>query len=320
MTALVPTQPESLAPLLMERREMLNFDRARTYLAGRLRARTPQGAAEYLEIKAGYPPDEYDRRLRIAVQVCDLYRMLFPRQYAASQTPAYSLAREQELYLLADRHLFPLGPVEQTLRREPSFYMPCITVKSLQEHDWRDGRFDFRRIGTACQLAQVLSGRASTVTGGYGWRDFAAMHGLETLPAPAPPLCAVGWQLFSYSCAVSDTPLRWLPAAFHLTNYSTGSAYLDVPGGTFGLDWTPENVAKLLLQRRRAGEVLAAVAEVGAWLDEAPLPHVGAAVMTWNAAAEVEAQSPYPNLLGGPDELFVVPEMRDLYARMEERL
>lgn len=314
------TQHTDLAPALLERRELLNLERARMCLAGRLRARTPMGAAEYLEMKSRWPEGTYEQRLEVAVSVCDLYRECFPRQYAASQTPLYSLAREQEFYCLVDRHLFPLGDVEEAIRKAPTFFMPGITVKSMQVHDWRQGRFDFKRIGTACRLAQVLSGRAWTVTGGYGWRDFARMHGLEDYRAAAPPLCAVGWQIFKYSCSVSDSPLRYFPLAFELTNYSTGSVYLDAPGGTFGLEWTRENVGKLFVARRLAGEVLAAVAACEEWFDEAPRLHLGAALAMWNTAAEVEAQSPHPNLLGEPDQLFYVPEMRELYAQMEGRL
>jgi hypothetical protein len=316
MTALT-TQHTDLGPALLADRALLNFERAQGYLAGRLRARTPLGAAEYLEMKALWPDGTYEKRLEVAVSVCDLYRLMFPRQYAASQAPLYSLAREQELYVLVNRHLFPLGDVEEAIREMPTFFMPGITVKSMQEHDWRQGAFDFRKIGTACQLAQVLSGRAWTLTGGYGWGAFAALHGLDC-PAPAP-LCAVGWELFRYACATEGTELRWLPAAFHLTDYSTGSVYLDVPGGTFGLEWTPENVGKLLMARRRAGEVLAAVAAVEEWLDEAPRERIARAVELWNRAAQVEAQSQHPALLAGPGVYFHVPEMTELAARMGER-
>jgi hypothetical protein len=322
MTALT-IQQHDLAPALLADRSLLDLDRATKYLAGRLRARTPMGAAEYLEMNALWSRDTYEERLDVAVRVCDLYRTLFPRQYAASQAPLYSLAREQEFYVLVNRHLFPLGDVEDAIRKAPTFFMPGITVESMQAHDWRQGAFDFRRIGTACQLAQVLSGRAWTLTGGYGWREFAALHDLgPELSAlrPAPPLCAVGWQLFKYSCAVSGSALQYLPLAFELTNYSTGSVYLDVPGGTFGLEWTGQNVAKLLVARQRASEVLAAVAACEEWLDAAPRLHVGTAVAMWNAAAEIEAQSPHPDTVGPDGEFFVIPELPELYAQMEERL
>jgi hypothetical protein len=63
--------------------------------------------------------------------------------------------------------------------------------------------------------------------------------------------------------------------------------------------------------------VLGAVEACAEWFDESPRLRIGTAVMMWNTAAEVEAQSPYPDLLGEPGEYFHVPEMRDLYARIE---
>lgn len=313
-TALV-TQPHDLAPALFADRGLLNLDRAHTYLAGRLRARTPPGAAEYLELKIYYAPGAYDARLKTAISTCDLYRTLFPRQFEASQAAPYSLAREQEFYTLADRHLFPLGDVEGMIRRDPSFYLPGIPVESMQMHTWLEGQFDFRRIETVYKLAQVLSHR--TGAGGAGWRALSLMFGLEC-PAPAPPLAAVGWQLFSYACAVEDTPLRYFPSAFHVTNYKTESVYLDLPpGASFGFEWTGEDVAKLLVHRRRAEQVLAAVYRCDEWLDEAPRGRIARAVELWNKAAEVEAQSGYSGVLVGDGAPLYVPEMRGMYRQME---
>lgn len=320
MTAELATHQTDIVPRLLASRELLNLDRARAYLAGRLRARTTLGAAEYLELKVAYPPAEYEERLKVAIAVCDLYRELFSFQYTASQSPLYSLQREQEFYVLADRHIFPLGgDVAEMIRREPCFFMPVITVKSMQEHDWRQGRFDFHKIGTAYKLAQVLSERAWTLTGGAGWQTLVRLYGLDCA-APAPPLCGVGWQLFTYACAVEESSLRYLPAAFHVTNHSTQSVYLDIPQGAgFGFEWTGENVVQLLLHRRRAGEVLASVMACDEWLNDAPRERITRAVELWNKAAEIEAQSPYPNLLGAEGELFYVPEMGGLYAQMEGR-
>lgn len=320
MTDALATQPADLAHALLDRRELLNLTRARLYLAGRLRARTPYGAAEFLQMKLAidsgiWPPELYEKRLEVAVQVCDLYRHAFPRQYAASQAPPYSLRREQEFYVLANRHLFPLGPVVEAIRKDPSFFLPCITVKSMQPHDWRQGRFDFGKIGTACQLAQVLSGRAWTLAGGFGWREFALPHGLDC-PAPAPGLDPVGWQLFSYACATEETPLRWLPAVFHLTSYQTGSVFLDKPDGMI-VEWEPHKVGQLLLARRRAEEVLAAVATCEEWLDENPRERVARAVELWNRAAGIAAEAPAEATQYEPDLWRYLPETRGMFAQME---
>ncbi len=312
----VAQQPPEIAPVLLAQREWLNLDRAHSYLAGRLRARTPLGAAEYLELKVAYPPAEYKERLRIAISVCDLYRRLFARQSAASQSPLYSLPREQEFYILVDRHLFSLGgDVAAMIRRD--LRLPCITVKNMQEHTWLEGQFDFQRIETVYKVAQVLSHR--TGAGGRGWQALSLMFGLDC-PPPAPPLCAVGWQLFSYACAVDDSPLRWLPMAFHVTNYSTQSIFLDLPPGAgFGYEWTGENVAKLLLHRRRAGEILASVTACDEWLMEAPRERIARVVEHWNKASAVEAQSPYAGFIGQEGQMYHVPGMGALYQQMERQ-
>jgi hypothetical protein len=315
------TQTAGIAPALLADRGMLNLGRAQAYLAGRLRARTALGAVEYLELNTLFGRETYEQRLEIAVKACDLYRLLFPRQFAASQTPPYSLAREQELYLLVDRHLFPLCSViaeysvEEAVRANPQFFLPAMSVRSMQKHAWGPGAFDWRRVETVYMLAQALSRRADAA-GSDRWPAFALMHGLDC-PAPAPPLCAVGWQLFSYACAVEETPLRWLPSAFHVTNYSTKSVFLDLPPkGSVAFDWEPAEVAKLLAHRQLAERILAEVAACDEWLDGDPRARIARAVELWNRAAEVEAQSGYEGVLAGEGEYLYVPEMPALTALM----
>ena len=314
-TTLATTQTASLAPALLARRELLSLDHALGFLAGRLRARTPLGAAEYLELNA-FSREAYDERLKIAISVCDIYRDFFPRHYAASQSPIFSLRREQEFYVLCDRHLLPLGSdVEAEIARDLSFLLPCIPVRSVQTHTWAEGAFDLARIETVYKVAHVLSTRA----GSDGWRRLAQMFALGD-QLPAPPLGAVGWQLFAYACSVEESPLRFLPLAFEVSCYRTGNVYLDLPpGGSMGVEWSHRNVSQLFIARQRAGQIGACVAACDEWLSDAPRERIGRAVELWNRASEIEAQSGFAGVLVEDGQAIYVPELRGLYVQMEGR-
>lgn len=315
--ALVTSQEQhSLAPAILARREMLNLDRALTYLAGRLRARTPLGAAEYLLGLASFSREAYDERIKIAVAVCSLYRDLFARQYADSQSPLFSLQREQEFYLLCDRHMFPLGDVEAEIAQSPSFFLPCIPLRGSQEHTWAPGCFDLAKIETVYKVAQVLSTRA----GSDGWQRLARMCDLDSEAVPRPPLGAVGWRLFEYGCGIEDSPLRYLPAAFHLTNYSTGNVYLDLPpGAQMGFEWSRQKVGELFMARRAAGQIMACVLACDEWLDTAPRERITRVVELWNRASEIEAQEGFAGVVAGEGQFMYLPEIMAMYPQMEGR-
>jgi hypothetical protein len=309
------TQSDLLAPTLLEHREQINFDGAVAYLAGHVRTQTPLGAAEYLELKTQGAPGLYAERLELAVSLCDLYRTIFRDKYALSGAPLYSLQREQEFYLLVNRHCFPLGErLEETIKEFPTFFMPCIVIEGQQTHDWRQGRYQLSECETVYKLAQVLSERG----GGYGRAGLIAEFGLEL--SPRPPLTIVGWELFRYSCTVDESPLRYLPLAFEVTNYSTGCVWLDLPPGTpRGFDWNPKSLFQLINERRRAVEIITCVNECDDWLNEDPRARITHAIELWNKAAEVEASSKYTGLVAGPGQYAFIPEMPQLVAQMMEQ-
>jgi hypothetical protein len=270
-------QKRDVRELLLADRELISLERAAAYLVGRMRIRTPLGAADFLATALAHRRDLFDNRARLAATKMGLYRDLFPREYEASGSPPFSTQCEHEFYRLVKERLFPLDL--EMVEDDPEFFWPFIPVRGTQQHDWINGCCSFEDLQTVFKLVLVLGGQE---TG--RWRDL----GLRC--APAPPLEALGWTHFIYSCAVDVTPLRYLPLAFNLVFYKTGNYWLDVPrGASFGYDWSAENVAKLFLARKQAEEINLNVLTLNLWLVE-DRAELFRAVDMWNKAAEMEAQ------------------------------
>lgn len=300
-----PQSYDAAAAVLADRR-LLRLEPARLLLAGRARMRTPMGAAERLTMRAKFGgADGHEQRLKLAAECCRLYRELFPREYAASQAPHFSIQREHEFYRLVNNKLFPLCVAYDDERRaseigalidhDPRFFLPAIPITGTQQHDWVNGCCGFANIQTVFKLALALIRHE----GPRGWDALCVFLGVPHDPPPAPPLAAVGWTLFKYSCEVEESPLRFLPLAFELVTYKTGCVWLDVPPGLTHLsllDWTGENIARLLIHRHRGEEINAQVLALDAWLDEDPPARIRRAVELWNNAAAVEAASPYAGM------------------------
>ncbi|HEX8708846.1 MAG TPA: hypothetical protein VF723_11430 [Pyrinomonadaceae bacterium] len=280
----------------------MGLEKARLYLATRARVRTPLGAAELLGRTADHGRETYDKRVQVAVEVLSIYREIFPEEWRRSGSPAFSTQREHEFYRLVHAKLFPLLLSEDTdlethMRREPNFFLPFIPMRGTQRHTWADGRFDFREIEIEFKLAQVLSGY--TGAGGPGWQALRLMYGIEGVEAPAPPLGSVGWQLFTYSCAVEETPLKYLPLAFNMISYRTGNPWLDLPQiGYAGFDWSREEVARLAFARHQADDLNLTCKALGVWLEEAPAGRIARAVELWNRAALTEKEYGYEGMSG----------------------
>jgi hypothetical protein len=297
--ALQPTiDHRSLTTALLANRGMLSLEKATTYLVGRARVRTPLGASEFLEmcIFDENGRGAFDERVKLALTVCNLYREMFPREYRASQSPPFSTQREQEFYRLVNLRLFPLcisenrreTEVDDLIRRHPRFFLPFILVSGTQQHGWINGCCGFDGIQIVFKLALALIGHESP----RGWQALSSYYRLARDLHPSPPLAAVGWTHFAYSCAVDDSPLRHLPLAFHMVVYKTGNPWLDVPPGeAFGMEWGKHNVARLFLARRQAEEINASVLTLNQWLVEDPATRIARAVELWNAAAKMEAES-----------------------------
>lgn len=283
------------------------LSRSLLYLASRARVRTPIGAAEFMWSSCTHGRETYDKRVRIALDVCGLFRHYFPGEYERSPAPPFSTEREHEFYRLVEKNLFPLLFCQevdlQTLCHSPQFFLPFIPMRGTQAHLWAGGCFDFQRIETVYKLAQVLSWM--TGAGGDGWRALSMIFGLEGVPAPAPPLAAVGWTLFMYSCAVEDSPLKALPLAFSMISYKTGNPWLDLPQiGFVGFEWSREQIEALAAGWRRRQMMLDKMAELTHWLDEDPRPRISRAVELWNKASEVEARTGHAGHLVPHGQLF----------------
>lgn len=272
-------------------RAPMGLEQAQHYLAGRVRVRTPLGAVEYLD-HALTDADAYNKRLAVALNCMEIYKVIFPEEYANSTSPYLSTQREHELYRLVNDRVFPLlmsedADIETHMRREPLFFLPYIPMRGVQRHVWAGGQFHFWEIEMAYRLVQVLSGM--TGRGGKGWQALSLYCGLENVPPPAPPIAAVGWTLFNYSCAVEQNPLKALPKAFEMITYRTGNPWLDLPQvGFVGFGWSIERITGLLGARLEAEQITEAIDELSVWLEEDPAARIARVVELWNDAAAKE--------------------------------
>ena len=270
----------------------LRLEEARLYLGTHARTRTPYGAAEFLDYCKQRERESYDNRLKIAIDCMNIYRHAFVEEYRRSASPPFSLQREHELYLLIHRKLFPLTigedfDLEAHIEHQPQFFLPVIPVRGLQRHNWIEDDLDFERIGPAFALAISFSHHLEGA-----WERMVQLYDLTDCPAPMPPLGAVGWTLFVYSCKVEDSPLRWLPCAFDMIVYGTGNPWLDLaPIGWVGMEWSLAEVMKLHIMKAAAEDQSLAVIATAGYIHEDPQPRIKRAVELWNDAATKEAQS-----------------------------
>ncbi|MGH9759846.1 MAG: hypothetical protein ACREAC_03280 [Blastocatellia bacterium] len=244
-----------------------------------MRVRTTLGSVEYLEYRAKFRKDFrfWDARVALAAQLNALYHHLFPVQYDASQSPAFSNQREHEFYRLISERLFPLDV--SMLDGDPSFVHPGIPIKGMQEHDWINGCCPFAKLQMIYKLALVLSGSKPEA-----WRS------LGVNKRPEPPLGGLGWSLFVYACRVDPSPLQHLPLAFHMATYSTGSIWLDTPpGAAFFMEWTGPNIRSLIVAQQTAQAMNQALVGLEIWLSE-DSSRVKRAVEVWNRAGQAARQ------------------------------
>lgn len=341
-----------LASHLLANRELLSLQTARIYLGSRARVCTPLGAAEFLMVRCptprGYAPaDEdpaemkraYDYRVRVALECDEIYRACFAREYASSPAPYLSTKREHELYQLVHRHLFPLVHVDeddrepvppihfrQFLEATPDFFLPYMPLRGAQKHLWELELVDFAEINLAYQIALVLS-REFDLSDWSAWKELNKRHKLK-LAEPALPLASVGWTEFLHTCAVEETPLRFLPLAFQAISYKTGNPFLDLPPiGALGFEWEMRKVLELTILWNNAIEILGAIDTFAAWLEEDAPARVARAYEIWNRAAAIEAESPFAGMLpsdliaagGQPvtDDMELVMLTREMRERMQ---
>lgn len=269
---------------------------ARFYLAARMRTRTPAGAAEYLKIRLTHE-QAWGGRVKLSLDLMQIYRELFPRHYAASRAPHFSTAREHELYRLVNLHLFPLCVSEDGQRveldrhisRDPNFFLPVIPVQGTQQHDWVEGCCAFADLQQVFQLALVLAWHPLGRKNREAYLAALGLGGVEI----APPLGAYGWSHFKYWISTGGTPLAELTHAFEMISYKTGSPWLDVPraAGMAAVGWTPHNVGRLFTARRQAEEINARVLGLDRWLREVGAVGALMAIELWNAASGMEAEA-----------------------------
>jgi hypothetical protein len=268
-------QLQNLKTHLLANPELLSSTQANEYLVKRMRMRTPQGAAEFLQFNSSGQEgrDLYQRRVRVLLAEMGIYKEMFPNQFAASQAPAFSTKREHELYRLLNQKAFPVD-VSQ-IEKDLDFFWPLIPLQNLQPHDWKLGCCAFDDLELVYRLALILSGRTEP----NKWKSLGLRQ------RPAPPLGSIGWTIFIYACSVEQSPLRHLPIAFDLTCYRTQNAWLDCPTDRVtGVEWNSENVAKLFLARIQARQISVYMHELETWLNASAI-NVMRAVKLWNDSA-----------------------------------
>jgi hypothetical protein len=294
VNGLATAETQHLTRALLANTKKLGTTDSRFFLVSRSRLLTPLGAAEYLKVKATHEAEAWDARVKVCLDVMELYRTFYPRQYAASTSPHYSTAREHEFYRLVNEHLFPLtgwgadrqDSLEELIRRDPNFFLPAIPLAGTQQHDWQRGCCPFPKLQTVFKLALCLIGHPLGKVDAFV-REFGLAH------EPAPPLAAWGWQQFLLMCGVHDGPLRYLPLAIDMVCYSTRTPWLDIPPKVAGVtaEWGVQTIGKLFLARQKAEQVSMAVFALDAWLNESPAERVGHAVKLWNSIHVMEEQS-----------------------------
>lgn len=302
-------QKRDTASFVLARRELLNLGQAAQSLVTRARVRTPLGASEMLEMRAHFGGREgYLERLELVNRTSAIYSELFAREYATSPSASFSVEREHEFYRLVHERLFPLTlEFMEELGRNPRLFLPAIPVSCTQQHDWIRGCCGFDGIQTVFKLVRTLiQSYDETHDRHYEcvyWRALCERFNLPPEPRPAAPLAAIGWPQFIHLAMVDGTPLKYLPLVFQMVGYQTGNIWLDAPPDRdIFLEWSFENIAKLLMQRRNAEVLNAQVIELNRWLDADPQVRLMRAIELWNNAAAFEAASPYAGMMA--EEIF----------------
>lgn len=323
---------QTTAEYLLANRDALSNSRARLYLAGRLRVRTPRGAAEFLTFMKAGERQGYQGRVELALDCLEIYRDLFSDEYARSTAPLFSQQRELEFYRLVHTKLFPLRVDDDEdllsmLDREPRLLLPFIPVSGLQKHLWDGGCFNFWEIELCYRIAQVLGGQ--TGADGSGWKALSMYYGLESTPTPSRALACVGWSLFADACAIAGPPLQYLILAFNMIAYATGNPWLDTPSiGCSPVKWSKQNVAQLALLREQADQAFTAIKVLNRWLEEDPPARITQIVELWNDAYAKEQDSGFGGMLVhdlvdaggiplGPDFVMLPEEMRNRLRELE---
>jgi hypothetical protein len=309
----------NLATHLLANREAISLQAARVYLGSRVLVRTPLGASQFLAVRFGDPKEDaaemreaWDARVKVALDCDEIYRVAFPDEYRKTSSPYLSLQREQELYQLIHTRLFPLlrddeehqpisrWQLQRFIEVNPHFFLEYIPLRGAQRHIWNPRFTEFEEINLAYQVAWALSREFFYSDDPPAWQQLNELHGLD-FPEPALPLASVGWTELLHTCAVEQTPLRFLPLTFQAISYKTGNRFLDLPQiGAMGFDWGLREIIDMHLGWSNALDIMQAIDALARWLEEDPKVRVGRVYEIWNRAAAIESESPFAGMLA-PD-------------------
>ena len=254
---------------------------ATVYLAGRIRALTPRGAALFLELGR----DGYDMMVSEGLNINFLYEEVFPQAYANSSRPLYSHEREFEFYHLIDKHKFTIDL--SPLYHHPQYIYPYIPIQCIQRHDWITGNnLPFETWPVAYQLVIAL---CNTFLRKEWWTRFAQLYDLPVEPRPAR-YEGVSVEKFAEGCFRKEG-LGLLPQAFLIVAYKTGNLFLDAHtlNPTFYVantryDWNKENIEILAGEWKKARRILKDILAISNYLRHRR-DVIARAVEIWNQSA-----------------------------------
>jgi hypothetical protein len=255
---------------------------AAVWLAGRARARTPRGAAEFLTMCR----TDYASRVRSGLTILSLYERLFPKEYANSTRPPFTTERETEFYHLVNERKFPVDLTP--CYKHPNWVYLWIPIRCVQKYDFILGpRVPFEQWPQAFQLIIAL---CNTFKRADWWPRLARLHGLPERPRPRD-WETVSVNRFAELCIGEPNPLNMLPAAFLVVSYRTGNLFLDSHplNPTYKalnacFEWNVQNVETLAAHWREGKQIITKIAALSAWLAQSPAERMSRAVELWNAA------------------------------------
>jgi hypothetical protein len=261
--------------------EPLDALRATIYLAGRVRATTPRGAALFLELGR----EGYDMMVQAGINISFLYEEVFPEAYRRSARPLYTHEREFEFYHLLNKRKFPIDL--RPLYKHPQFIYPVIPIRCMQKIDWTIGDgSSFESWPTAYQIVIAL---CNTFLKRDWWPKFARLYNLPLEMRPRH-WEEVSVERFTQAC-LDEPAFRLLPQAFAIVCYRSGNLFLDAHplSPTYEdldlrFEWNKENIDALAEHWKLAKQMLTAVLAESIYLQQHP-EQIARVIEIWNQSS-----------------------------------
>lgn len=264
----------------------LSFKDSAAWLIQLTRCATPDGARAYLQGLLG------------RAQLLNLYRELFPKEFAASKASIemYTArpygrstddcqlsAREWEFVRLVDQKLFPVDTdmlIEQIYEWEER--PDVIPISPLQPYCWNCGDYDPEELHLVFRLALALMGeeRERSLLNDYIGHE-VAIDKFERFSDAGSDR----FEKFEARCKRQKSPMADVPLACRMVAYSSGNSWLDwmceMPAE---FTWDIADIEFLASEYKEASALLTRVYTVDKWLSESPAERLLQAIQIWNGA------------------------------------